>query len=300
MKNSFNLVFISIIIFFLAIGYYYYIKMDSAIKRSQEYLQITDELAQSKIEVISQKEITNKLKNHWDSEKSILLNQISQLSSTSFSLKNSTNISKSVDLQIFKDGKRKYLFHELHFSDGDKLGPPIGYVMIYDDGHVVSKIYKHHIDVNQAQSLNRKTGKYVILNKADFVLEQSGLANRRDSSKYDWTNKPYPLNVLNSEVVISNDTPKFKFFDPKISLSASVSNLGFGLGGSFSMSSYARFRFFRVGVEKNINNSNNYDFFLAPFEYNISRIFNNTFVYPLININENSNVGGGIGLSVNF
>lgn len=203
---------------------------EALIGKTQEFKKISDVAASLSIKYVEQKKLNESLQNTWKDEKEALEGRVKILSNATYLIRERARKENRSDLSY--EGKTvKYVFNEIRFKDG----PPIGYVMIFDDGKVVSKIYNHVIDVKTAVSRNEDTGKYTILSKADYILRSGHL-------KYDgknWFGEEYPLNIQGGTTLIdptekSNLKKKFYLWNPQLNGNLNLnldgeSNVGLGV-----------------------------------------------------------------------
>lgn len=280
------------------------------IGQKEEFKKLNDYVGQLEIKYETQKKLHEELEKAWSKERDQLHDKIKVISQSSFQGDNKTRITDGVDLK----GK-KYIFHEIHLNNGKELGPPIGYVMIYNDGHVVSKIYKHEIRVDNAVSVDSKTGRYKILTKANLVLLQAGLANRRERKKKNWEYAEYPLNIVNGTAYVDpteKDVKKrFRLLDPHVDMGLSFSikedlnhhivpNVGVSLSSYGKSKKDNSLRFIRVGA--GLTKKNKFHLNFSPIQYNLGeklKFISNTYIYPSIGYSDNQ-LDLGLGLSVSF
>ncbi len=292
-------------------------KYNDLLGKVESYRQLTDHVAELEIKYQSQVDLNKQIKENWESEKKSLYNKVKIVEKADFVLQNKRRETDSADLILIKDGKQKYLFHELHFvSDDGKEGPPIGYVMIFEDGHVISKLYKNRLEVNSIATQDSKSGRYKVLSKAQFILEQSGLANRSDSKKKDWKNVPYDLNIVGGVAYVdpteNNESSRFRFWDPHFDLGLNNSitlagkyefnpNVGASIFSFGPSKQYNKLRFFRVGIGGSKDSGFQGSF--SPIMYNLGNLvkfISNTYVYPTISTSEKFGMSIGIGTSLSF
>ena len=309
-------------IFFMGMAIYEHFfgdsKYEELIGQVEKYKQINKNVAELEVKYEEQKKLNDELKAKFKEVELKNDERVKIIQQADFVLSKKRRTTDNADLiYIDKLGKQKYIYHELHLvSDDGSIGPPIGYVMIFEDGKVVSKIYKHQIEVNSATIKDEKTGRYKIVNKANFILEQSGLANRKDSSKKDWKNVKYPINIVSGTSLVNPiekvEAKKIRFVDPHLDLGI---NNSFSKQAEFSvvpnvgisLSSYGRskrdnsFRFFRFGV--GYSSSKKIEATFSPIMYNIAGtipILTNTYIYPNIGFSQTQKMTLGLGLSASF
>lgn len=292
---------------------------EKLIGQVEDYKQLSQYAAELAVKYGDQAALNEKIKKDWEAEKRYISGTRKAAINADFVLNNSAKRDNSADLiYVGEDGKQKYLFQELHFVDNKGVvGPPVGYVMIYEDGHVVSKVYRHHIDVKTLLTKDESSGRYNVLSKGDYILEQAGLANRKDSTFKDWTGISYPMNITGGEASIDPregalGVAKFRFWDPHIDMGL---NNSFGISGKyslapnvgFSVASYGRskrdnsFRFLRIGVGG--SKADGLQVSAAPFMYSLGKVtpvLSNTYIYPTVSWSMKSGITYGAGVSLSF
>lgn len=163
----------------------------------QEFEKISDTVGNLTRKYISQKQLNKKLKEDWSKEKSKLNGRIKILSNATFLIREKARESNKSDI-IYAGSKLKYVVNEIKYENG----PPVGYVLIFDNGRVISKLYNHEINIKTAISRDENVGTYDILTKADYVLKTPHI------SKPNWLNKPYPLKIKNGTAFIDPSEKK--------------------------------------------------------------------------------------------
>ena len=292
-----------------------YLKSSKDYKSLQDkYYQISAYTAQLETQYINNDEFEKSIDKEFNDTKEILYDHKNLIIEPSFYLPNKVRINKAFDFH-----NEKYKFHEIHLNDSDdpnQLGPPIGYVMIKKNGQIVSKIYKHEIIIDSVVSKDSKTEKIQVISKGYFKLLQSGLANRHDSTKKDWKNIKYPIQIINGKVLINSDnnfSTKHLIFNPKGDLGISIfspiskPHVMFAPNIGVSLMSYGKskndtlFRFIRVGV--GIDNNKKFYANVSPVMLNIgykTNFFSNTYIYPNFGYSFKNKFNAGFGLSLSF
>tara|TARA_R100000951_G_C2653160_1_gene185144 strand:- start:679 stop:1635 length:957 start_codon:yes stop_codon:yes gene_type:complete len=196
------------------------------IGQKDKYVQLSDHAAKLENQYVDQATLKAKLESEWANEKEALKGRVKVLSNATYLIREKARKEGKSDLSY--EGKRvKYLFNEIRFKDG----PPVGYVMIFDDGKVVSKVYNHIIDVKTAISRDEDKGRYSIVSKADFKLRSGHLKH----DGVNWFNKPYPLKINGGTAYIDPtekaENPRFYMWNPRMSAGF---NAGVDTDGTFS------------------------------------------------------------------
>ncbi len=182
------------------------------IGQKEKYVQLSEHSAKLENQYVDQDTLKAKLESEWADEKKALKGRVKILSNATYLIREKARKENRSDLD-YKGKKIKYLFNEIRF----KKGPPIGYVMIFDNGKVISKIYNHVIDIKMAVSRDEDNGKYSIVSKADFKLRSGHLK----PDGVNWYNKPYPLKIVGGTALIDPtekpETPRFHLWNPRLS-----------------------------------------------------------------------------------
>lgn len=166
--------------------------------QTQKYEQLSEHAANLERQYKSQKEMLEVVKQEWDAERGSLEGRLKLLSNATYLIREKARETGQSDL-IYTGSKMKYLYNEIRFEDG----PPVGYVLIFDDGRVVSKIFNHTIEAKTAISRDEKTGRYSVVAKADFVLRSAHLQN----DGVNWYKRPFPLKIVGGVAHIDPTEP---------------------------------------------------------------------------------------------
>lgn len=257
------------------------------IGQQEKYKQLSDHAAKLEIDYVDQKKLQEELEKRFATEKEALSGRIKILSNATFLIREKARDSGRSDI-VYKGDTLKYVVNEIRFNNG----PPVGYVLIFDDGRVVSKMYNHEIQVNTAVARDETTGRYSIVSKADYVLKSPSINSNGEKV---WYNVPYPLNITGGTALVDPTeknqlTPKFQWLDLHINGGLSA---GAGLGGAFmrpsvdvSLSGYGAtkndldWKFVHLGFD--IDSAlQDPGFHLLPFSYRFwPSVFSNTYVGP--------------------
>lgn len=196
------------------------------IGQQEKYVQISKHAAKLENQYVNQATLKAKLEAEWANEKNALKGRVKILSNATYLIREKARKENRSDL-AYQGKKVKYLFNEIRF----KNGPPIGYVMIFDNGKVISKVYNHVIDVKTAVSRDEDNGKYSIVSKADFKLRSGHLKH----DGVNWFNKPYPLKIVGGTAYIDPTEKaehlRFYLWSPRLSAGF---NAGIDTEGTFS------------------------------------------------------------------
>lgn len=258
-KKNFKYILIGIIALFLYAAFGKYMDQRAENKRlhqdligkTEKYEQLSTNVANLERRYVKQKQLNELAKRDFGRERSKLRGRIKVLSNATYLIRERARKQDKSDL-VYEGKRVKYVFNEIRFNNG----PPVGYVIIFDDGRVVSKVYNHEIDVKTAISRDEETGKYDVLSRADYVL-RSG--HRKPDGK-NWFGVPFPLKITGGIAHIDPTEPnkaskRFHFWAPRYNFGVNLNSSGFapGLGVSLMGYGYSRrdldYKFAELGIQ---------------------------------------------------
>lgn len=253
-----------------------------------EYKNITDKVALLENQYLSEKNLKEQLEKEWNKEKSYLKGRVKVLSDATYLVRERARKENNSDL-IYSGDKIKYVFNEIRLDSGK--GPPVGYVLIFENGKVVSKVYDFEINVKNAISRDEKSGKYTILAKGDYILKAPHL-----SKDINWLDKPYPLDIVKGKSFIDPTEvnlklkKQFYWYAPNLSIGMQITpqlikpSLGFSLLG-YGRSQYdLDWKFLQINSSLNTNKT--LDFGISPFLYRLfDPYLKNTYIGPTVEYN---------------
>lgn len=246
-----------------------------------KYKQLKEHSARLGTLYVDRGVLMRKLESEWADEKSELKGRVKILSNATFLIREKARETNNSDL-VYQGKKHKYIYNELKFLKG----PPLGYILIFDDGRVTSKIFNHVIDVKTAISRDESTGHYSVVSKADYILKSPSL--QKDG--VNWINKPYPLKITGGIATIDPTEPLyvvrkgFKWWAPVINGGFNIgSTLKPAFGMSFAGYGISRrdldWKFLHFGVDYSGNT--NAGIHAIPFLYRpFPKYFQNTYIGP--------------------
>lgn len=199
------------------------------IGQTEKYRQLSDHAALLEINYKNSDQIKADAEAKFKDEISQMQGKIKILSDATFLIKEKARDSGRSDL-VFSNAEGSFVMNELRFDNGE----PVGYVLIFSDGRVVSKIYKAEIHVDTLVSSSDKTGRYSIVNKAQYILKSPSLS----PGGQVWLNKAVDLDITGGTAEIDPTVTivkSFKFWNPKLNanLNLDTSGINPGLGVSF-------------------------------------------------------------------
>lgn len=273
----------------------------------EKYKQLSEHAASLEIQYVDQETLKKQLNDKFAAEKDALEGRIKVLSNATFLIREAARKTGQSDV-VYQGDKLKYVLNEVRFANG---GPPVGYVLIFDDGRVVSKLYNHEIQINTAISRNEDSGKYDIVSKADYVLKSPSINMNGEKV---WTNTPYPLDITAGNAIVdptepSQLSPYLQLWAPHLNggISASAGIGGFGMRPSLdvSLAGYGvtkndlDWKFIHLGIDSDTQFSD-LGVHLTPFSYRFwPSVLSNTYIGPGVGVTK-SGVNGYLNLNLTF
>lgn len=256
--------------------------------QQEKYKQLSEHAAKLEVNYVDQDTLKKKLEEKFAAEKDALEGRIKVLSNATFLIREAARKESKSDV-VYQGEKLKYVLNEVRFSND---GPPVGYVLIFDDGRVVSKLYNHEIQINTAISRNEDSGRYDIVSKADYVLKSPSLNN---NGQKVWKDKPYPLDITAGQAFVDPTEPNqlaphLQLWAPHlnggISASAGASGTGMRPTFDFSLAGYGPtkndldWKFIHIGLDADTK-FEDVGLHLTPFSYRFwPSVLSNTYIGP--------------------
>lgn len=273
---------------------------EELIGKTTAYQQLSEHAAKLEIKYKSQEELKAEVEKNWKDEKSALTGRIKVLSNATYLIREQARREDRSDL-VYDGDKVKYVFNEIRFKDG----PPIGYVLIFDDGKVVSKMYNHQISVNTAISRNESTGYYDIVSKADYILKSPHLSQTGPN----WMNVKYPLKIVGGSAFVDPTEPnslekRFHLWSPVLNGGVTLGldvrpALGVSLMGYGYSARDLDWKFLQFGVDYSKLNGGGFHF--VPVLYRpFPSLLRNTYIGAGVGIDSRPGYNPFITLSVGF
>lgn len=275
--------------------------------QGEKYKQLSEHAAKLEVQYAGQEELRKQLNEKFAAERNELEGRIKVLSNATFLIREEARRTGRSDV-VYQGDRIKYVLNEVRFADG---GPPVGYVLIFDDGRVVSKLYNHEIQVNTAISRDENSGRYDVVSKADYVLKSPSI---NANGEKVWKDQPYPLDISGGVAVV--DPTEMNLLAPRLQLwaphlnggaSASVGAAGAGVRPSFdvSLAGYGPTRndldwkFLHIGVDSDVDLKDP-GVHLTPFSYRFwGSVLSNTYVGPGLGWTK-SGPNGQLNLNLTF
>jgi hypothetical protein len=276
------------------------------IGQTEKYQQLSDHAAKLEIQYSDAAKMKRELESKFAAEKDALQGRIEVLSNATFLIREAARKESKSDV-VYQGDKLKYVLNEVRFGND---GPPVGYVLIFDDGRVVSKLYNHEIQVNTAISRDETSGRYSIVSKADYILKSPSL----NTGGKVWHNEPYPLDISGGIAYVDptekNQLAKrFQLWAPHInggvSGGASVAggflrpSLDVSLAGYGETKNDLDWKFVHVGLDTDSKLSDP-GVHVLPFSYRFwPSVLSNTYIGPGIGFTKDG-VNGQLNLNLTF
>ena len=199
--------------------------------KEEEFKRLSDYVASLERRYEDEKALHARLEKEWANEKEALKGRIKILSDSTFSSKNNPSKLAGAD---YLDPNGEWSIFEAKFIKGEAVGPPVCWFQVYKDGKGRTKVYDHKIRVNLAISRDESDGRYTILTKAAYILDEQDV-DEKYKAKTGWKGEPYPLDVTGGSASIdpteSQAEPRFFWWTPH--LNGGI-NLGVESGGFFA------------------------------------------------------------------
>lgn len=269
------------------------------IGQKEKYVQLSDRAAKLENQYVDQQTLRSKLEREFEQEKDALIGRIKVLSNATFLIREKARKSGQSDL-VYQGSRVKYVLNEIRYNDG----PPLGYVLIFDDGRVVSRIYNHKLEVKSAVSRDESSGRYSVVNRADYILKSPSL---NLNGEKNWFNKPFPLPISSGTAFIDPSEPRnlkkrFHLFAPHLNANLNFTDfdaVNAGLGISVMGYGYTKndldYKFIQIGAQ---SNGTNFVATLTPVMWRpLPQYLSNTYIGPGVS-HDGRNFGYLLGLQV--
>jgi hypothetical protein len=271
---------------------------EDLIGQSEAYEQLSKKHAKLAIEYKTQEDLLKNKDERWSEVVKEKNERIKLLSDATFLIGKHYLKSQGPDY-FFETPKktRNYIFNEVRIAGVDS--PPIGFVMIKNDGRTYKGTYPFTIKVENLQTIDEETGKIKVYAKAFLISKSNGLAGKRRPDLKKWVDLSYPLDITGGTVLVdptikNTTSPRF-FLNPKVDLTISAGlDMSFRLlpGLDVSLLSYgvskndSRFKF--VGLGANFGAEvDDLDVNFKPIYWRPFSFFSNTYIYPGIGYSRN-------------
>lgn len=282
----------------------------------EEYVQINAQLAQLATLYKDQAELAKEVAMAWKDLAIERGERVKLTTDTTVTVPdNSDKQEKSDYAFLTPEGKKGFTLNELKINGKDS--PPIGYILVKNDGEVLKKNYKFEIHVESVQLKDDLTGKIRIVSRAFLVPLENGLADDRRPDFKKWKGEKYPLEVTGGETIVDPQEPllvanKTKGWVPwTLNLNGGFGVFG-GKGGDIDTKALADVNLFGYGYSKrdldwkllhlgvNYSKTGGLGLHLMPFTYRpLPDILTNTYVGPGAFVSPDTN-GYFLGINIGF
>lgn len=276
------------------------------IGQKEKYDQLNKHTAKLESQYIQQKELLKKSEERFKEIVKSKDERIKLLSDATYLIGQHVSKQDGPDYYFETPNRtRNYVLNELRLS-GDS-SPPIGYILIKNDGRTYKRNYKFEIKVETLQTVDENTGKIKVYSKAFLISKESSpLAKRVDGYK-DWNDIQYPLNIIGGTALIDPTIknqlkPKWFIFAPHLNANIDFKGIKPSPGLGLSISGYGitkndlKFKFLQLGTH--YSSQDGFKGTLSPVLWRpFSNIMSNTYLGPGITLDDGK-ISYFIGLSI--
>lgn len=257
--------------------------------QKEAYQQLSERAAKLETQYVEQEELRKQVEAQFAEEKEALTGRLKLLSNATYLIRERARESGRSDI-VYQGDKLRYLVNEIRYQDG----PPVGYVLIFDDGRVVSKLYNHRLDVVTAVSRDEDAGTYSIVSRADYVLLSPSINTNGEKV---WTGTPFPLKITGGTATVDPTeknqlAPKMQWWAPHLnggmSVTAGAGGLGLRPTVDLSLAGYGPtkndldWKFLHLGIDTDTDFQFP-GFHITPFSYRFwPSVLSNTYVGPAL------------------
>lgn len=263
--------------------------------QTQKYQQLSEYSASLEIKYKASADIQKDAESKFHDELAAMQGKIKILADATYLIKENARETNNSDV-IYNGANSQFVLNEIRFDNG----PPVGYVLIFKDGRVVSKLYKSEIHVDTAVSQDDSTGRYSVVSKAQYVLKSPSLSPGHQV----WLNKPVQMDIIGGTAEIDPTQSivlqkRFYAWNPKLNVDLDLDPNGVypGLGVSLMGYGYTKndldYRFLELGFH---HKTGTFDATVVPIQWRpINGILSNTYVGPGLSFGTD-----GLGLFLGF
>lgn len=275
-------------------------KYSELIGTKEKYEQLSKHAAKLETDYKNQKDLLERTKKEFSEVVREKDERIKLLSDATYLMGRHVNRQDGPDYYFETTGRtRNYVFNEVRIAGQDS--PPIGFVMIKNDGRTYKGNYEFEIRVKTLQTVDEATGKVKVYSKAFLVAKEDGLAGKRRPDLKKWKGEEYPLEIVGGTALVDPTAPnqdkRFMWWAPRLvgGFDAGVAGSGFklkpDLAFSFMGYGYSRrdldWRFLQVGINAETDFSH-FGVSFVPFAYRpFPSFLTNTYFGPGIGTDRN-------------
>lgn len=164
------------------------------IGKTEQFESLSKVVGKLGVKYVEQSELRKEVSKQFTNTNTALLGRIKVLSKATWRIKSNARTMDSPDV-VFLDGKYPYIMVEVRLESG----LPLGYVIIYDSGKVVSLAYDYELNARTAVSRDESSGKYTLITKLDHTLKSPTL---KVGEELAWLDRPFELPISGGEAII--------------------------------------------------------------------------------------------------
>lgn len=268
-------------------------RFTALIGTQEKYKQLTKYTARLENRYQKEEELLVKSKKEWDQALKDKDDRIKLLSDVTYLIGKHANKQNGPDY-YFSTPKHTRNFVLDEFRVAGKDSPPLGYILIKNDGTTYKRNYRFEILVKTMQTVDENNGKIKVYSKAFLVNKEGGLAVKRDKKLKNWQDLRYPLPIVGG---VSYIDPTEKEYDEHlfwwaphinggISVGADGSGLFFKPTVDFSVSGYGKtkndldWKFAHFGLDSDAK-FKDIGIHVLPFSYRFfPKFLTNTYIGP--------------------
>lgn len=266
------------------------------------YEQLSENLAKLEVQYKEEKELHERAKKEWAEVSKAKDERIKLLSDATYLISRHVEKQDGPDYSFrTKNGTKNYVLNELRISGQDS--PPIGYILIKNDGRTYKRNYKFEIQVKNLQTIDEKTGRVKFYAKAFLVQKEVSPLKKRIKNYTDFTDVPYPLEITGGTVLydptVKNQLKNRYMWAPSLMGGVNFGNfdqspakaaLGVSLFGYGQHPEALQYKLLQIGVGLRSDGSD-FDIHLVPISMRpLPKILKNTYIGPGIGKEGNSTV----------
>lgn len=214
---------------------------DELVLKGVEFETLNEHVARLETKYTEEKAVHERAKREWTEVSRHQKDQITQLSDATFLLGRHVRKQNGPDYYFETPLKtRNFVYNEIRIAGKDS--PPIGFLMIKNDGRTYKGNYSFKIVVKNLQTQNKR-GEITVYSKAFLVAQEPGLAKKRRPDFKNWVGEEFPLPIESGSVTVNKEsfkTPKGFWTSPKLNLGVSVYESGAMPSASLSLFGYGR------------------------------------------------------------
>lgn len=283
----------------------------------EEYVQINKQMAQLATLYKDQAELAKDVALMWKDLAVERGERIKLMSQTTVNVGATEEASPKSDYEFLTpQGQKEYALNELRIEGKDS--PPIGYILVKQNGEVLKKNYNFQVRLESVQLKDDLTGKIRVVSRAFLVPQENGLAEDKRPDLKKWKDEKYPLAVTGGETVVDPQEPIINISKTKGFIPWTMNlNGGFGVYGTsqanLDTKAIVNTNLFGYGVSKqdldwkilevgaDYSKTSGFGLNLMPFSYRpLPGTLTNTYIGPGVSFTPDGEKSYFIGATVGF